>query len=60
MVFNVTKVSDWGYRQVVDIKTLEELILFMEFCREDVIIYRPTEEDSNYELCIYDLDSMGN
>lgn len=57
MIFDVTKASEWGYRGRVEIKSLEELIMFMEFNQSDVIIYRPREfrdAANSYELCIYD------
>ena len=57
MVFDVTKASDWGFKESVEIKTLEELFLFMEFHQEDVIIYRPNSKrtfNDKYELKIYD------
>ena len=54
MVFDVEKASDWNYKGVVKIKTLEELLLFMEFHREDVIIERPKRDGDKYTLVIYD------
>ena len=53
MTFEVTKASDMDYRGLVEIKTIEELILFMEFHKSDVIVYRP-QEDGVGSLCIYD------
>ena len=56
MIFKVTKASDWGYEGRVEIKTLEELMMFMEFYKEDVIIYRPNPNNyqDSYELKVYD------
>ena len=41
MVFDVIKASDWNYESKVEIKSIEELLLFMVFNQSDVIIYRP-------------------
>lgn len=56
MVFKVSKASDWNYESKVEIKSIEELLLFMEFNQSDVIIYRPRKykDPNSYELCIYD------
>ena len=43
MIFDGTKASDWNYKGKVSIKTLEELLLFMEFNQEDIIIRRKHE-----------------
>ena len=56
MVFDVTKASDWEYKGVVNINSLEELLLFMEFNQNNVVIYRPVDNElhPNYEIKIYD------
>ena len=54
MVFDVTKASERNYKSRVEIKTLQDLITFMEFHEGDVIISQPCSRDGNYELCIYD------
>lgn len=54
MTFDVTYASDWVRRGKIEIKTLEELIMFMEFNRNDVIIYRPMGDNKNYEIKVYD------
>lgn len=56
MIFDVTKASSWNYKKQVNINSLEELKLFMEFEKSDVIIYRPRnfQDSPNYVLCIYD------
>ena len=54
MVFDVTKTSDSEYKSKINLKTIADLLMFMEFNRNDVIIYRPTEEEPNYEIQIFD------
>ena len=54
MVFDTSRASDSEYRGRVNIKTLEELFLFMEFNEGDVIIYRPNDINPNYEIRICD------
>jgi len=53
MIFDVTMASDFEYKGKVNINSLEELKLFMEFNRTDVIIYRPTDNE-NYTITVCD------
>lgn len=55
MVFNVTKASDLDFKSQVNINSVDELKLFMEFCKNDVIVCRPDDYlFENYTLVIYD------
>ena len=53
MLFDVKMASDFGYKGQVNINSLEELKLFMEFNKTDIIIYRPTD-DGNYTITVCD------
>ena len=54
MLFDVTKSSDWSYRGQVNINSLEELFLFLEFNQKDIVIHRPKDDQRNYEINICD------
>ena len=55
MTFDVTKASDLDYKGQVNINSIEELKLFMEFNKNDVIVCRPDDcLFENYTLVIYD------
>ena len=54
MTFDVGMASDFEYTGRVNINSLEELKLFMEFNKTDVIIYRPTIEGGNYKIVVCD------
>ena len=53
MLFDVSMASDFEYKGLVNINSLEELKLFMEFNKTDVIIYRPTD-NGNYRITVCD------
>lgn len=58
MLFDVKMASDFEYKGQVNINSLEELKLFMEFNKTDIIIYRPTD-DGNYTITVCDGELKG-
>ena len=51
MIFKIGKASNWNYEEEIEIKTLEDLLEFIDSVSDSIVI--ETKHD-NYSITIYD------